>query len=108
MVKYEDMNEKIMQYLKEFALKLQKEMESSPSLEEFLSRLEEDGFDGQLDVELVLSSQNKKEQNLPLKTKFSFKNDIKNKAQFILTIEDLDFLRSLGIEPLKKEKSPKK
>lgn len=102
------MNEKIMQYLKEFALKLQKEMESSPSLEEFLSRLEEDGFDGQLDVELVLSSQNKKEQNLPLKTKFSFKNDIKNKAQFILTIEDLDFLRSLGIEPLKKEKSPKK
>ncbi|MEJ5166727.1 MAG: hypothetical protein WHV67_06840, partial [Thermoanaerobaculia bacterium] len=92
------MNEKIMQYLKDFALKLQKEMESSPSLEEFLSRLEEDGFDGQLDVELILSNQNKKEQNLPLKTKISFKNDIKNKAQFILTIEDLDFLRSLGIE----------
>lgn len=102
------MNEKLMQYLKEFTQKLQKEMEASPSLEEFLSHLEEEGFEGQLDLEIILSNQNKKEPNLPLKTRISFKNELKNKAQFILTIEDLDFLRSLGIEPLKKEKSPKK
>lgn len=102
------MNGKLMQYLKEFSLKLQKEMENSPSLEEFLSRLEEEGLEMQLDVELILSNQNKKEQNLPLKTRISFKNETQNKAQFMLTIEDLDFLRSLGIEPLKKEKSTKK
>jgi len=102
------MNERIYQYLKEFSEKLKKEMENSPLLEEFLSNLEEEGFQAQLDLELTLSAPSKLKQNLPLKTKISFKNDVQNKPQFILTIEDLEFLRSLGIEPLKKEKSIKK
>lgn len=102
------MNERIFQLLKEFTNKFQKELENSSLVEEFLSNLEEEGFPAQLDIELVLSSQDKLKQNLPIKTKISFKNNIQNKPQFILTIEDLEFLRSLGIEPLKKEKSTKK
>ncbi len=102
------MNERIFQLLKEFTNKLQKELENSSLVEEFLSNLEEEGFQAQLDIELVLSSQDKLKQNIPIKTKISFKNDVQSKPQFILTIEDLEFLRSLGIEPLKKEKSTKK
>lgn len=102
------MNEKILKYLKEFSMQLQKELQNSPLIEELFSRLEEEGFDAQLDIDFILLSQNKGKQNLPIKTKISFKNSNQNKPQFVLTIEDLDFLRSLGIEPLKKEKSTKK
>lgn len=102
------MNEKILRYLKEFSMQLQKELQNSPLIEEFFSRLEEEGLEAQLDIDFTLLSQNKSKQNLPIKTKISFKSSNQSKPQFVLTIEDLDFLRSLGIEPLKKEKSTKK
>ncbi len=102
------MNEKILGYLKEFTQHLQRNLQSFEPLEELLLKLEEEGLEAQLNIDLSIESKFKKESFSPLKTKLSFKTPVQNQVQFILSLEDLDFLRSIGIEPLKKEKSIKK
>ncbi len=102
------MNERILSYLKEFAQQLQKNLQNFEALEELLLKLEEEGLEAQLSIDLSIEGKFKKENISPVKTKFSFKTPVQNQVQFILSLEDLDFLRSIGIEPLKKEKSIKK
>lgn len=102
------MNEKLFLYLKEFVRDLQANLNNFQPLEELLLNLEEEGIEAQLEIELSIKGKLKGQQISPVRTKIIYKNSIEENPQFILTIEDLEFLRSLGIEPLKKEKSIKK